>query len=99
MQQALIIYDNNKKVVAILYGVDEVPDGVQGFIQTLRDGETITGDVVSFAKSDCLRVETDGGIDFTEVEELRSEMSEQRKLIEDIITVVSDMIGGAAGAE
>jgi len=89
--KAVIIYDNSGTVVAILYGMETVPDGVQGILVNLREGETITGNTLDLADPDNPRIETS----WVDMESLEAALAKVQKEVADINAVLADLIGGA----
>lgn len=95
MQKVLVIYDNNNKIVTVMYGMDTVPDGVQGFICSLRDGETIIGDTVDRSNPEQPKAETSGGID---LEDINIKLASQQEQFDMLCKAVADLIGGVSHA-
>ena len=86
--KALIIYDNNKNVVNIIYGMSEVPEGIQGFIITLQTGETVIGSTVDLTDVDNPTVETVGGVD---LEGIYKKLEEQQNQIDALTATITSM--------
>lgn len=93
--KTLVIYDNNATVVTIIYGAAAVPDGVQGFLIDLKEGETIVGDTVDLSDPDNPRIKTAGGID---AQAINAALAKVQDEIADIDIVLADLIGGAYDA-
>jgi len=92
--KAVIIYDNSATVVAILYGTEAVPDGVQGVLINLREGETITGNTLDLSDPDNPKIETS----WVDMESLEAALAKVQKEVADITAVLADLIGGALNA-
>jgi len=92
--KAVIIYDNSATVVAILYGTEAVPDGVQGVLINLREGETIIGNTLDLSDPDNPKIETS----WVETDSIRAAQAEMRKEIDDINITLADLIGGVNNA-
>lgn len=93
--KTLIIYDNKAAVVAAIHGAEAVPEGVQGFLMDLREGETVTGSTVDLSDPANPRVETSGGIDAQKIEAALAKVQNE---VADINMVLADLIGGVLNA-